>query len=65
MALPDALYDKQIKLLSELFMERKGDKKLIELNWCEDIEMGIYEILDSILLGLQPGSYTFSLDCKQ
>lgn len=49
MALPDTLHDKQVKLLSELFMERKGDKTLIKLDWCEDIEMGIFEILDEIL----------------
>ena len=49
MALPDALHDKQVKLLSELFMERKGDKKLMGLELCEDIEVGIFGILDEIL----------------
>lgn len=49
MALPDTFHDKQVKLLSELFMERKGDKTLIKLDWCENIEMDIFEILDEIL----------------
>lgn len=49
MTLPDTLHDKQVKLLSELFMERKGDKKLIGLELCEDMELGIFEILDEIL----------------
>ena len=49
MTLPDTFHDKQVKLLSELFMERKGDKKLMGLELCEDIEVGIFEILDQIL----------------
>lgn len=44
MTLPDTLHDKQVKLLSELFMERKGDKKLIGLELCEDMEFGIFKI---------------------
>lgn len=49
MTLPDTFHGKQVKLLSQLFMERKGDKKLIELELCEDMEFGIFEILDEIL----------------
>lgn len=49
MVLPDTLHDKQVKLLAELFMERKGDKTLIKLDSYEDVEVGIFEILDEIL----------------
>ena len=44
MTLPDTFHGKQVKLLSQLFMERKGDKKLIELELCEDMEFGIFKI---------------------
>lgn len=48
-ALPNTLHGMQVKLLSELFLERKGDKKLMRLELCEDMESGVFELLVPIL----------------